>query len=640
MTPTDISRSFEPLAATPRLPKLPAVKQLAERLASRGYPINVAAAISRAVVDPAYARSRLEHLTPLRVPGGTVLALDCLLWAPALVPYPVNSREASKRHFPAGSNLDGAGGVRPPVRPPVGGDSPAELHLRVEDRKHLVWSLDRSMAFLQDVNSWNDSISEQGVMVPVVAAVATIEHDDGSPPATVITTPDGSSRTASALSILGLEPAEVAYDLPADRRAFRSFLQDVQSVLDRPADEASEDEIAQLRALQIPARLLLDFRPNPATDVDFATAVDSLVHLVHVEAPKEWDDAGQYDAKAEAVLDSLEEDALISDERRDYLAGMLTPDEAAEAGFSPEEDARAASIIRMVKRERFHESIKQGIRILNPDQYANKWEKVKIAVELALRARRATMSAADARIARTSLRSAYLQSDIWARPWSLKDTSPGVLRRKALKELEEGVIGPATRELAAYAVYWLGVHGILREAHFFPQKSQRDGRTPQRIIDAMLRRPWGIEVLHRAVIDGRDGEVPRQVDADGRLIKTLNGEHPVMSNGWLRGQVVPEGAPIEDSVKSSPISRLRTRTSAFSAQVGVLEQHHEDVRSVRGDNDEILIDSVGWNEVEAEQLRERLQDLGRRLIIYGHVWSLKHSDEELDDDEAEDDEGD
>jgi hypothetical protein len=557
-------------------------------------------------------------------------ALDCVLWTPALIPYPVNSREASNRHFPTGvAGADEEGAAYPPVAQPTAeSDNTAALDFEVVDRNHLAWSLDRSMVFLQGNNPLNDSVGEQGVMVPLVVSVAKITHADGTPDRTLLTTPDGSSRTASALTLLDLSPTEVAYGLGGADRQYRQFISEVLSVLDRPSDEVSQREIEQVRALQMPARLLLEFAPDDE-DVDFAVAVDSLVHLVHVEPPKQWDEAGAYDAKAEVVLDEMVNSRVISQERREYLAGMLSPREAADSGFPEMEDERAATLLRVFHAEKSHEAVKHGIRVLSPNKYARREEKVKIAVELALRAGRASMSAPAARIARTTLRSAFLERELWEGKWSVTEEGPEALLEKGLKEAKHEGPGPKARELAVLGTYWLAIHGVLREAHFFAEKEKRDGRNPQRIISELLRRPWGLHVFHQAVVDGRAGLKPRRVEDSGRLLKNAAGEPIRMSNQWIRGQVVPEDAPIDvEDPELTAIARLRNRTAAFASRVDLLGDVHDEIRDVTGHNDQVLVDEEGWDSSQTGQLREKLDEISSKLVIYGHVWNTRQHDAE------------
>ena len=108
---------------------------------------------------------------------------------------------------------------------------------------------------------------------------------------------------SGAQSVLGLTPSDIVVRLHEDERAHRQFIAQAQlRSSERPASEVSELDIRRLRALQIPARLLLRYEPDPAAPVTFAKAVEHYVHLVHVEPPTAWDEAGSLDAKADSVV--------------------------------------------------------------------------------------------------------------------------------------------------------------------------------------------------------------------------------------------------------------------------------------------------------------------------------------------------
>src|SRR5689334_9422822 len=120
------------LASMQRLPKTAGVASLEKRLvADEKISEPMARAIARAVVDPADARNRLERLTQIRVPGGIIYALETTVWATAVVPYLVNNREASDRHFPAGVKIGSTEAARyKPLRPPTDpGDGTARLEI-------------------------------------------------------------------------------------------------------------------------------------------------------------------------------------------------------------------------------------------------------------------------------------------------------------------------------------------------------------------------------------------------------------------------------------------------------------------------------------------------------------------------------
>ena len=210
------------LASMQRLAKTAGVTSLERRLSSDGHlPDGVAKTIARAVVDPAEARNRLDRLTRIRVPGGIIHALETTVWATAAVPYVVNNREASDRHFPAGVKLGSTEAARyKPLRPPTdAGDGTARLEISANGKEHLIWSLDRSARFLLENNDWTESIAAQGVMQHVTLAVVDVVFANGDETVTMLGSVDGSSRVNSAHAVLGITPHDVLYRYAGDERA-------------------------------------------------------------------------------------------------------------------------------------------------------------------------------------------------------------------------------------------------------------------------------------------------------------------------------------------------------------------------------------------------------------------------------------
>ncbi len=645
------------LALMRRLAKRTAIDTFKERLIDRGVPPSAATTIARATVDPAEARRHLDRLTPIRVPGGTFQALDTLVWAPGIMAYATNYREASARHYPAGvaPGTGEAARYRPLREPTDAPDGSACLELAAEEPGHLMWSLERSVKFLLDNNDISTSVAHQGVLQHVSVVPIRTAFDDGSDPVVMLGTVDGSSRTTSAHHVLGITPDDVIMKFGHDERAFRTYISAVQGALDRPLEEVSEADVHRLRALQIPARIFVGYDPDPAAPVGFAKAVESYVHLIHVEPPKPWDLAASIDAKADSVLGELEAQSVITRKRRLYLEGMYTPQEARAANYRGEPDERALELISLMSSEQAKKkrAVRTGVIVLSKAGQVRKGEKAAVAVELALRANRSTLTRGDAKGAREALQAAYQHASIWGqdlKPWS---GDLETLRDAALSELSEGGPGLACRQAAAQGTYWLAVRRVLREAHFFPDKEDRDGRSPQRILDELMHSKWGIEVLYRALLDGRDGLPLARVDESGSRVPGISGEPMEMSSEWLRGTVVPPestsdpvsgdgGAP--DTGPTLPTRMLITRRAALEKAVDRLEYAHDELRAVRDTDGAVLVDKEGLQTEAMEALSERLDALRRRLDRYGLKWEannveapiLKPDDSsESDDEKAE-----
>ncbi len=633
------------------LAKRAAQNSFYQRLVAEGLDEQAAAAVARAVVDPTDARRRLDRLVHVRVPGGRFLVLDTVLWAPALAPYAVNNREASGRHYPAGGfDPDDEASRFRPLRPAVDpDDGSARLELRAQSPEHLVWSLERSAKYLIDHNSLAESIAAQGVMVSVTVVVVTCKFGDQSPPVTMLGTADGSSRTTGAHQVLELTPDDVLFSLPEDDRSYRGMLAELLAALDRPDARVSEDEIRKLRALQIPARLLLRYEPDDVQPVDFAKAVESLVHLVHVEPPKEWDEAAALDAKADSVLHALKTSGVVTMRRKAYLDGMLTPEEARGFGLPASADQRALELVTTISSDKAanKRAVRDGVLELSHAQkQVRKDEKARIAVELGLRAIRAEFPAASMKSARLALASAYQAPAIWGKEIAGKaDETPEQLRDAALAELDDGEPGRVCARLAGQGAFWLAGYRILRDAHFFVEKDKRDGRSPQRVLEALMCSPYGIRVLHRAIIDGRDGQPPVQIDIDGKRDKTVAGKTIEMTHEWLRRTVVPpQGAPttapggkVGDKTEL-PTRMLIGRINRLRDAVDGVVDAHQQLREVKDAAGNVLVDRSGINKQRAEELREHLEKIRTRLAMYAMTWSAAN-DEDADDDLYADEDG-
>jgi hypothetical protein len=629
-----------------RLAKATAIATLEKKLIADSVPNAVAVTISRAVVDPADARRRLERLTQIRVPGGVVFALETTVWATAAVPYVVNNREASDRHFPAGVKIGTTEAARyRPLRPPTDApDDSAGLAIMAEESGHLVWGLERSAKFLLENNDLTESIGAQGVMQHVTLAAVEVTFANGDDPVTMLATVDGSSRINSAHAVLGLTPHQVIYAYPRNERAHRQFISDLLSNLERPVATVPAETVTRLRALEIPARIFVRFEPDETAPVTFSKAVDSFVHLVHVEPPKPWDDAASLDAKADSVLNELLNDGQITPAKKSYFEGMLTPEEAKRIKYPTNLDQRALEIVALISKDKasVHRSVRKGILLLSKrGERIGQGPKAEIAVELALRGVRANLKKSDAGGARETLSNVYAHGKIWGKDLRPSGESPEKLRDAALGECDAGCPGDACLQLAAQGAYWLAVQRVLREGRFFAmEKEQRDGRTPQRVLNDLMASRWGIQVLYRAIVDGRDLVPIVQVDETGTRQKGVHGKVLAADHAWLRGTVVPPadggdagGKGGENGGPTLPDRQLLTKLGELRKAVEKLEDAHAELRDVQDASGKILVEHDGIAEETAEDLRGRLEQVRSDLGYYGQTWKRRNSDKPIDEPE-------
>jgi hypothetical protein len=647
------------LASMQRLAKSAAVASLEKRLlADEKVSEPVARTIARAVVDPADARNRLDRLTHIRVPGGIIYALETTVWATAVVPYLVNNREASDRHFPAGVKIGSTEAARyKPLRPPTDpGDGTARLEIVAGGKEHLIWSLERSAKFLLEHNNWTESIAAQGVMQHVTLAAVDVLFHDEEPTVTMLGSVDGSSRVNSAHAVLGITPHDVLYGYAGDERFHRQVIANLLANLERPVDSVAAEDVGKLRALEIPARIFLKFEPDPVTPISFSKAVESFVHLVHVEPAKPWDSAASLDAKADSVLNELLNEGEVTPKRKAYYEGMLTPEEAKAAKFPHHLDERALEIIALISSEKTgtRRAIRSGILLLSKGGNIVKKElKTEVAVELALRGFRSNMTRKDAEGARETLQNVYLHPDIWGRGLKPTRRTPEELRDAALEELKAGDPGEGCLRIAAQGAYWLAAQRLLREARFFDtDQNLRDGRTPQRVLNDLMRTPRGIQFLYRAIVDGRDQVAIVQVNETGTRQKGVSGKILEATHAWVRRDVAPQeqpggaaqvggtGGPGGTSTNGGPTlpdRMLLIELGKFKRAVDHLEDAHAELRKVKDASGTILVDQDGIANDTVDDLRERLETLRTSLAWYGSTWKHKNAIESDDDTAIESD---
>ena len=429
----------------------------------------------------------------------------------------------------------------------------------------------------------------------------------------------------------------MVFDLPADDRAFRGVLAEALAVLERPADEVSDEDLRKVRALQVPARILLRFEPDAGIDTGFAKAVEALVHLLHVEPPKAWDDAASLDAKADSVLAALHDTGELTPNKRAYADGMLTPDEARDVGLGGEADERALWRSPHLRRHRRHQARRprRACSKLTRGKAVRKETKAQIAVELGLRAVRACTPPRSSSPRAWRCSPPTRATCCGARSSAWRPKAPEQLRDEALAELADGgEPGAACARLAVQGGFWLAVHRVLREAHFFADRDKRDGRSPQKILEALAASTHGVHVLYRALVDGRDGQPPTAVDSDGRRRKTVDSKLVGMSSGWVRNDVVPPGGRRTEGPQPEafPTRQLLQHVQRLRNAVTALDDEHAALRKVTDASGTALVDREGINSQTIAAMRQTLDKLDRRLILYEDVWTRANQEEARDDD--------
>ncbi len=632
--------------AIPPVAKAKAVATLSEKLQGKGFTKPAADSLARAAVDPADFRRRLDRPAPVRVPGALLWIVETDVWTPTVSPYVVNYREADSRVFPAD---EAATSDHPPIRRPAGDpDGRPMLDIDVQNRDHLIHAVEASIDYLVQHNPLEDSIAERGVMFPITL-VSTVIRDTDDHPVAIPSTADGSSRAANALAVLGLSGSDVLGKLRRDPRALSGIVGQLRGVLERPLTEIPEDDLGRANALILPARIVVGFEPDPAGTADFAKAVHNYVALIHGDLPpKAWPETARADAKADSVVAELEQVEILTPTRARYFEGMLSPSEARKKKLPGTADERGLIIVSLLTRQQggVHAAIRRGIVQRTERKNLTKGVKAELCAELALRGVRSMLSPKEMSGSREVLEDVYQHPSIWEKNLKPSSRPPAELLKEALKERKSGKGGPATAELGALGGFWLTARRVLREARFFASQKVRDGRQPRSVLSALMDSAWGLQMLARAVSDGREGDVIWHVDSEGKRVKDAHGKFLEASNDLIRGSIVPppgkEPEPgggnggddgSDDYVPPPPERQLMDRRNALEAAVELLEQRHGELRELTAPDGEPLVDKKGISSTVADELRNRLEVIRTQLALYSMLWGL-HSESANDEGDA------
>lgn len=630
--------------AMPKLPKVAAVRRAYEACLAADLPDGFAWTLANAAADPATVRVALNTPRVMNAVGGVFEFIELDLFTPAVSPLVTNHRAFGERVYPAG----GASAVRPPLRGPTSAPGKTStVVIQGTDSAHVIDVAERTRQYVLNDNALAASIRERGIMLPVDVVYTEIEHTGSQdPPVRVLSTAEGSSRITNAHEVLGISQArEVLYDLPADvdiyRRKLNTFL------LKDPDDpELSARQAARARgqrnALIVRARVFLRFVPAEDSRYTFAEALSGYLGMIHVDGPKQWSNTGKNEAMAEAVLNALYRNDLVTEVKRDYLAGLLPPGAAATVGLPVEADAQAAYVLATLLDPAVRTTVSPAIRDVTATARVTAARKAEVAAELALRPIRSLAGVlpqgdpARAQIEEMApvYRRASRMTRYSAGGWAVTGRPPGQLLDAALAELSAAADDPAAEtwaarvELAALAQFHLTRTGALRREPFGSGgKHGVDKRGPGDILAAMMEDALGLRLLAQAVAHGRAGRRPRVVDDTGALVKGRidgnaiipdpDGTEIELTDSWLRYEAFPAHerpgpapAPPPQETPEMTLARLKAYVDQASFK---LEEH---VYAIEGLTDEAgnpLVERQGWAN---DAVLARLNDVVRRLTYW------------------------
>lgn len=605
-----------------------------------------ASAIANVVVDPAAVRKAIGEPTDpeveeISVPGGTLLGIRTQVWARRVMPDPRNPRILPSRRHPF-AVVPGTAGeeskFRPVAEPRLKFDSKphlAELMVDVENRHHLTWASQQAASFVLVENDWRASIASQGVMEAVWLAATTYQHGDETSPVTTVVSVEGSSRVTGVHNLLEIRSADVAYD--DNDSALRSHIRKLNEAFERGA---SAEEAVAIRCEQIPALILVGFRPHPAGDTTFPTAVKSLVALRHVDPPKPWGEGPENESLADEVLDEWYRQGIISSTERDYFAGACTREEARAARLSDDPAIRASRLVRMFTNA--DPQIKEAIRKAVTSQSTRKRISAKmlndLSTALILRANADEPLKADQ--IRRYMRLAFGQS-VHGQKWNSTNRDIDTIKKEALAELNQSVDqpdpGPSSLELAVRAAYPMIVSERLKAQLGSRGNERVDRRAPSEVLDAMRRTPQGVFQLAQSLTDFGVGQSIRAVDETGQIKKLSDGSgDQTINDSYIRGEFPAPGKARAARPGDTPTEILENRLSGLADAVDRLAASFDSVRAVLGDDGRPLVESRGVDPRTCRAWRDVFRATDEELVVWGSTFKRMFGAASTDpDDEAD-----
>ena len=609
--------------------KSQSVKSLGERLVKLGHTPGAAGVISNAVVDPAATRRSLDTPIRRRVRGGTLLCVDAQVWPPAICPSPTNPRGYAELVYPAGFTAADNGRRQPLTTMSTDPQGASELLLEVLDPSHLTEAVADAIAMVVSTNDMKDTVGREGVLSPLLLIPVRVHHqDDAFDDIHLLVSADGSSRTVGTWRHWNLDESGV-YRHATDMRVLRQRMGQIQTLLQRDRAELHAPDLARLRVAQVPALIIIGYEPDAATagGVDLHQAVMSAVSLVHVDPPRAWAIGSDQDVKATAVLDEFTRRGIITLRQAEWMAGMLTPEQAEGENFSRHADVRAAAIFHTLGNDKVSDVLNSGLRRLaGRDIRPRREKRLEVVCELMIRPHRRGLGASLEKSFRNSLHR-VLQYPGFTDYWRVTGQAPEVLRDAALTELERGGPGANARELAIEGAFYLAMYGGLR----LSGPHSPDRREPAQLLRDIIARPHGAHLLAQAVLDGREGIAPRAVRADGSLIDLPTNETKPVDDPWLREtfpskSATPPPPPPSGPDVPGPMTAFVRAREELRRTVEALDTSLAELRAPRAVSGRPVVEEQGLAPDLVDELVAVLQRATRTLGGYQYAYEARRGE--------------
>jgi hypothetical protein len=575
-------------------------------------------------VDPAKARRELQAPATVRVLGGSALEVIRVdLYSHMVTPSPANPRDSAERRLLIEG--DGASGALLPPQPLAG--SASVMVVEAADPEAMAETINQSQVNLLATNSYEKDIEADGVLVPITVLPMLVRHKNGSPEVVILATVDGSSRTASCHQLLGISSSKAAYEFGRDPRRMLGLLGEMAAAL-RRFQAGSDEAPPQVKALIVPAQVVIGYSGK-----DLRRAIQGYLGLQHVSHPKEWTDAGEIEAKADAMLLELRDDG-VSEPATAWYQGNLTAADARAMGLPSSFDERSVELLHTVMERR--KAASRGLRRVDREMQRVRDPKLaEVCADLALRPARASFRGSRADVARKDLQDLYGKA--MKVSWAYTGRSPEALRDLALQGVGGSGYTPAGVELALLAAYWIVSKGVVRTLYYNQvlANGQRDRRGVDQIILGMLGSERGVHQLYRVVADSRAGILnPRLVDGRGEVAFASTGLPAELTNDRLRVDLVPnrnEPEPLPVPPGETPETALQQHQVRVLQGARFLRQEIDEIKDPT-EATGLLVEERGWPVASAQEIMDDLDEVRTEIAHWKRVAAIRQAPATADDD--------
>ncbi|GAA1200227.1 hypothetical protein GCM10009608_39190 [Pseudonocardia alaniniphila] len=552
---------------------------------------------------PAQVAAQLSAPQAVSVQAGTLYYVTGLALTTRVMPPYHNSRARSKLEIPA---ADASGHVSFPwpvrdVRPDPHDDH--RLLITAHDLDALAAAAQATAERVEGMQSdLKEALRREGVEEQVLMAPARFELLHGALDDNLAwLTFDGGSRATIAQGFLadavdailgmgknmapkrrrGLEElgvhlrGRVAGLLARDPVAERDLRDELERLVHQPAAELVANGLyGAQRALVIPARALVAFRPHRGTVLD---ATQQLIGNAHKRGPKQWDTAATAVDTRDEVLRKLDNDGLISESEL-YLLGPAFEEAYTRLGITDNPDFRIGELVRF-----FHDQdplsdtvrtvTREVLRLgrLMPAQRAKVisgaiLEQVR---EADAKRRQNIESGLDELLAHPP----FFNADVW---WPSRDPDVSALLAEAGEELENGNqvwYGPAMTELAVKGGLALAILGPLWRIYGETDATLR----LYNLLPRMVKDSFGQELLAegiRALRAGKDHIAARDPETCELIYDAAGAPLPMDATNLRKlfpsaAKAVKKAQPTEADFLRAILSRLK---DGVSSDLGALEE--------------------------------------------------------------------